>query len=196
MKSTFAPPNLSAAAVLTSLLAPVALFAQEHGAHGGEHHGPSLLIYWLNFSIYVAFVYFVARKPVTKFWTDRRAAIAAAVDESAAASKSADLRLAEAESRKAALGRELQSIEAAILKDGEREASAVVAAAEEKAKRIVESAADTIEIERHAARLSMRNEVAAEVLRRAEELLRRGHTADSDRALREQGLSGIGALLH
>jgi F-type H+-transporting ATPase subunit b len=112
--------------------------------------------YWLavllNFVVIAAVLFWAGRKYLPGAFRARTAAIQQALEEARKASEDANRRLAEVESRLAKLGDEIDAMKAAGETDLAAEESRIKAAAEEDARKIVESAEQEIAAAAKAAR--------------------------------------------
>jgi F-type H+-transporting ATPase subunit b len=112
--------------------------------------------YWLavllNFAVIAALMIWAARKYLPGAFRARTAAIQRAMEEARRASEDANRRLSEIESRLSKLGDEIAAMKAAGEKDLAAEEARIKAAAEEDARKIVESAEQEIAAAAKAAR--------------------------------------------
>jgi F-type H+-transporting ATPase subunit b len=112
--------------------------------------------YWLavllNFVVVAAVLGWAARKYLPGVFRDRTAAIQRAMEEARRASEDANRRLAQIESRLAKLGEEISTMKTAGEQDTAAEEARIKAAAEEDARKIVESAEQEIAAAAKAAR--------------------------------------------
>jgi F-type H+-transporting ATPase subunit b len=112
--------------------------------------------YWLavllNFVVVAAVLGWAARKYLPGMFRDRTLSIQRAMEEARRASVDANRRLGEIESRLARLGDEIDAMKAAGEKDMAAEEARIKAAAEEDARKIVESAGQEIAAAAKAAR--------------------------------------------
>lgn len=112
--------------------------------------------YWLavglNFAVIAGILFWAGRKFLPGAFRARTAAIQRAMEEARRASEDANRRLSEIESRLAKLGDEIAAMKAASDADLAAEEARIKAAAEEDARKIVESAEQEIEAAAKAAR--------------------------------------------
>jgi F-type H+-transporting ATPase subunit b len=112
--------------------------------------------YWLavllNFLVIAAVLVWASRKYLPGLFRDRTASIQRAIEEARRASADANRRLAEIESRLARLGDEIADMKATADKELAAEEARIKAAAEEDARKIVESAQQEIAAAAKAAR--------------------------------------------
>jgi len=98
-----------------------------------------LLLMGTNFLIVAAVIAWIARKNLPAFFRNRTAMIQKAMEEARQASAEANRRLAEIESRLSRLDAEIGEMRAAAEKEAAEEEERIKAAAEEDARKIVES---------------------------------------------------------
>jgi F-type H+-transporting ATPase subunit b len=112
--------------------------------------------YWLcvllNFAVIAIAIFWVAKKNLPGMFRNRTAEIQKAMQEARKASEDANRRLADIESRLSRLDAEIGTMRTAAEKEGAAEELRIKAAAEEDARRIVESAEQEIAAATKAAR--------------------------------------------
>ena len=112
--------------------------------------------YWLavilNFAIVAAVIFWFSKKNLPAMFRGRTATIQKSLEEARAASADANRRLAEIESRLQHLGEEISQMNATAESSAAAEDARIKAAAEEDARRIVESAQQDIAAAARAAR--------------------------------------------
>lgn len=128
--------------------------AGEEGSAQFKHSGPVrwiskvtgldleasyLLGMGINFAIIVGVIFWASRKSLPTFLRNRTAMIQKAMQEARLASEDANRRLAEIESRLSRLDTEIGEMRAAAEKDGAAEEERIKAAAEEDARKIIDS---------------------------------------------------------
>jgi F-type H+-transporting ATPase subunit b len=104
--------------------------------------------YWLcvlcNFALIAGTIIYFSKKNLPSLFRNRTATIQKAMQEARLASEEANRRLAEIESRLSRLGAEIAGMTATAEKEGVAEGARIKAAAEEDARKIVESAEQEI----------------------------------------------------
>jgi F-type H+-transporting ATPase subunit b len=178
---------------LALLLAAGAAQAEsaEHGAaageHGGEHHGidPGTLgLQVLNFGVLLFLLIKFGGGAINKSLRARHEQLKADLDEANRLREAAEARFKLQEKRLANLEQELEAMRQAILKEAEYEKTRIIAAAEEKSKRVQDDTRFQLEQQVKEAELRFRAEVAQAALKIADELLRRSvNTADEQRLI-------------
>ena len=104
------------------------------------------------------------------------------MDEAARLRAAAELRFKEQEKRLANLEQELEAMRQAILREAEHEKARIIAAAEEKSRRVQDETRFLLDQQIKEAEARFRAEVAQAALKIADELLRRSvNTADEQR---------------
>jgi F-type H+-transporting ATPase subunit b len=114
-----------------------------------KHTGLSLeYAYWLsvlvNFAIVAGLIFWLSKKNLPGMFRNRTASIQKAMEEARKASEEANRRLADIEARLARLGEEIGGMRAAAEREAAAEEARIKAAAQEDARKIVESAEQEI----------------------------------------------------
>lgn len=161
----------------------------EHGEGAGEHapsiSGKSLALQLLNFGVLLAILIKFGGGAINKALAGRHAQLKAEIAAASAARTEAEARLRKQEARLAGLELEIAAMRAGIKQEAEVEKARLIAAAEERAKRIREETAFVIEQQIKEAQVIVRRDVAENALRIAEEILRRAIDANDQRRLLE-----------
>ena len=179
------------------ITASIAL-AESSSGHGGEantsHHGPSLLLLWLNFAIYSVVMYQLLKKPLSEMWHGRRHRIAEAVER-------ASKLLSEAQSTHERLVAEetnlpirLNSIREELISAAEEESREILDSARERASRLLNQARQLAEAERNRRIEAIRRDFARLVIARAEELVKSQISAETDVHIRRVALENESGL--
>jgi F-type H+-transporting ATPase subunit b len=161
------------AATAFLLLPALALAA---GGEHGEHHGidaKRLALQLLNFGVLVALLGFFGGKAVNKALASRHEQMKKDLEEASQARTAAEARLAQQERRMGNLEKEIAALRASIKAEAINEEQRLVAAAEEKARRIQDETRFLLEQQVKEAELRFRAEVAGTAVRVAEEIVRR-----------------------
>jgi F-type H+-transporting ATPase subunit b len=120
--------------------------------------------YWLcmliNFGIVAGFIFWVSKKHLPPAFRNRTASIQRAMQEARRASEDANRRLSEIEARLSRLDNEIAGMRATAEQELAEEETRIKAAAEEDARRIVESAAREIDAATKAARRELAEHAA------------------------------------
>jgi len=170
------PKVLFAAYLSTFALVPgVALAA---GGGGAPHMDQ---IYQVgNFTLLIAVVFFVARKPVVAYFKDRRVQIKNDLDQAAALLSTAEDRQAEIQGRLRDLQSQLDEIREISKQRAEEESERILEKAQEAAARIKSDALEATSQELLRARRELRAEAAGLAIELAGEILKE-QVGDSDR---------------
>lgn len=192
-------------AVLALLLCAAVTHAEEHGesagghagAHGGGH---SKEINWwkadvvappvgwliVDFAILFGALYFILRKPLGAYLTNRRATMKDQIDEAGKVKAEIEAKHRDVLARLAAVDQTVKDITASFASRGEDEKRRLIEAAEHLRQAIELSAKETIEREVTAAKGRIRAEVTRSAGAIAEELLKKHlKPDDNDRFVRE-----------
>jgi len=184
------------AALLFMLLLPTVTLA----AGGGDHQVDSGVILkdfiWrcINFAVLVGLLVYFVRKPIRNALHNRRAEIEKTLADAAAARDAAEARAKEYQEKLAKAAAEIESIYAAIRREGELERDKILASAREMAAKI-ELEADAKAASAVArARLELRAEAARLAVQLAEELLAKNVTAADQKRLVDEYMQKVGEL--
>jgi len=165
--------------IRTALTATIGLlFATPALASGGEDAG--LLYPIINLVLLIAALVYFARKPVVKFFNDRRGDIQNDLKKSSDLLAEAEAKFANWQRKLIDLEQELETIREASRQRAENERANIIADATASAKRIRADATAAIEQELRRSRAVLREEAADLALELAENLLR-GQVNDGDR---------------
>ncbi len=168
---------------------------EEHGAGHSEEapsvDGKKLALQLLNFGVLLAILIKFGGGAVNKALAGRHEQLKAEVAAASAARAQAEARLKKQDERLAGLEREIANMRAGLRAEAEVEKATLIAAAEERAKRIREETAFVVEQQIKEAQVALRREVADSALRIAEDTLRRGVTAEDQRRMVEGFMSEV-----
>ncbi len=172
-------------AALASLVLSAPAFASEaeerHAASAGE-----LIFPFLNFLLFLFLIYKFVLPMARDYFKNRRASIAAAINEADEAKGRGEALLADFRSRLARLGDELRMIREALRADAEREKAKLLEEAAETARRIKADGDFLAEQEVRLARQELRREIVERAAQTAERLVRENLTpADQKRIVGE-----------
>ena len=164
-------------ALLLTLLGAPALAAAE------GHAGPTLSeLLWQagNLALLLGVIFYFARKPIQKFFADRRDAIRGELDEAAQLLEQAESRYAEWQRKLIALDDELETIRATSRQRAEEERESILADARDGAERIQRDASAAVEQELRRAQAQLRREASDLAVELAEKILKE-EVSDGDR---------------
>ena len=161
--------------------------AYASAAAEAEHHTPSINDIWfplINFLIYAFIIVKFALPLIRDFLKTRREEIVAKLAEASAKKQAAEALVRDYRSRLAGLGKEVQSLQAALREDGEREKSRLVSEAQATAVKITQDANFLADQEVKTARQKLREEIADEAEATARQLIEHNiSTADQSRLI-------------
>jgi F-type H+-transporting ATPase subunit b len=164
-----------------SLFFAAAAFAAEEGAKPGE--GPTEIFKWINFGIVaIALIWLFAKKGAPWF-RGNAANISSAITKAQAAKAEADRQLKDAEQRLARLEQEVHSIRAEAQKDAAAEAERIRTLAKSDVEKVGVAAKAEIEAAERAARLELKAIAAKLAVDRAESLVSKQLTPQTQDAL-------------
>jgi F-type H+-transporting ATPase subunit b len=180
------------------VVAPVAVASEdEHAAssdHGDGHHGldpKRLALQLLNFAVLAAILGFFGGKAINKALASRHEQMKRDLEEAAQARTAAEGRLAHQERRMANLEKEIAALRASIKEEAVNEEQRLVAAAEEKARRIQDETRFLLDQQVKEAELRFRAEVAGTAVRVAEEIVRRSVKPEDTTRLQQSFIADL-----
>jgi F-type H+-transporting ATPase subunit b len=163
--------------------------AEAWAAGGAEHHTPEIsgiIFPLLNFLIYAGIIYYFAVPLIRSFLKSRHDEVLATVTEAAARKRNAEALVGDYRSRLAKLNQEIDSIQASLKAEGERDKARLLREAEGLAAKIKSDAQLLAEQEVMAAKHQVFLELAERAKASATELMRRHLSqADQDRLVEE-----------
>jgi F-type H+-transporting ATPase subunit b len=165
--------------------------AAEHAEEAPSINGKKLALQLLNFGVLLAILIKFGGGAINKALASRHEQLKAEVAAASEARAQAEARLKKQEERLAGLEREIAAMRAGIKAEAEVEKAQLIAAAEDRAKRIREETAFAVEQQVKEAQVALRREVADNALRIAEETLRRAVNADDQRRMVEGFMSEV-----
>jgi F-type H+-transporting ATPase subunit b len=178
-------------------VAPALAAGGEHeaaaGAHG-EHHGidgKRLALQLLNFGVLAAILGIFGGKAINKALAARHEQMKKDLEEASQARTAAETRLAHQERRMTNLEKEVAALRASIKEEAVNEEQRLVAAAEEKARRVQDETKFLMEQQVKEAELRFRAEVAGTAVKIAEELVRRSVKPEDTARLQQSFISDL-----
>jgi len=181
------------------------LLLAAEGAHGAEAKSPGFYETWFNISgfelwkfinlaIFVGFMIYVLKKPLSEAFKAKREAIRSELIKAEEAKQAALAQLTSAEAKLVSLNTE----KADVLKRAQAEADAekanIAAATESEVEKMRTQAEGEISRLAQQTRAELRRFSAEESVRLAEEKLRGKISADNDAVLVKSGIQAIGGL--
>lgn len=173
--------SLIAVAFALGVYAAPALAAANPQEEAGSTTG--WIYRWINFLIFVAVLVWVFVKKTPPYFRGRQEAIAAAIAESARAREEAERQQREAEAKMATLDKQVEELRARARRESGAEALRIRALAQEDAKRIELAGQVEIRAAERAAQLELQTIAARRAIDRAETLLERQMTQQTDASL-------------
>ncbi len=176
-------------ALVTVILAPVALWAAEGHGEGGEIHvnwwkwdmaTPPVGWFIFDFICFVALLVYLTRKPFRDAMITRSNAIKRAIDDNQSAFDKAKAEYDKTRDKLAAVDREVQALIAKVKEDGAYERERIIESAKSYSARMREDVKGIIANEANAAKVRLQRSVASRALEVAEQLLVANIT-DADR---------------
>ena len=166
----------------------------DHAAAGGEHaaagehgapalDGGRLAAQFFNFAALIAILYFAGRKPVSKALLARHEQLKSELAAAAEVRAAAQARLEKQEKRLAALEHEIADIVSGVKQEAEAEKVRMIAAAEDRARRIREEATFMIDQQVKEAEVQLRREAARAAVDAAEKVVRANFGAGDQQRL-------------
>lgn len=188
--------------MLAFFLNTLFLFASGGDAKGGymEFYNQYLNIpgfeawKFLNLAIFIAFIVYVARKPLSEAFKAKRDAIRAELIRAEEEKKAALARLTSAEARLASLDNERQLILNKAKAEADAETNRIAEAAELEAAKLREQTSGEIARLAAVTRVELKRFSAEESIRLATEKLRSKIDANADANLVKSGIQAIGGL--
>jgi F-type H+-transporting ATPase subunit b len=154
-------------------------------------NGKKLALQLLNFGVLLAILIKFGGGAVNKALSSRHDQLKAEVAAASEARAQAEARLRKQEERLGGLEREIAAMRAGIKAEAEVEKAQLIAAAEDRAKRIREETAFVVDQQIKEAQVALRREVADNAMRIAEETLRRSVNAEDQRRMVEGFMSEV-----
>ncbi len=151
-----------------------------------------ILLHAFNFVILAAGLTFLLFKPVRKFMREREEKYKKSAEEHAARVAETARLEEERKQKLAGIDAELEEHRGQVIAQAEERGRRIVAEAEERARGELEENRRRMEKERAACMAGAGDEIADMVVRSAEKLLASKSSAESDRALYDEFLKGIG----
>jgi F-type H+-transporting ATPase subunit b len=185
-----------ALALLSALAIPALVLA----SGGAEHQVDSGVIIkdfvWrcLNFAVMVGLLVYFVRKPIRNGLQSRRAEIEKTLADAAAARDAAEAKALEYQEKLAKASGEIESIYAAIRREGELERDKILVSAREMAVKIEQEADAKAASAVARARTELRAEAARLAVELAEELLAKSVTTADQKRLIDEYMQKVGEL--
>jgi F-type H+-transporting ATPase subunit b len=164
-------------------------------ATGAEHHAPSIWDVWWPFWNFVIYAIIIAKFAVPRareFLNTRREEVVSTISQAAAKKQTAEARVSEYKAKLAGLDKEIQSLQATLRQEAEREKSKLISEAQAMAVKIKEDASFLGDQEVKVARQRIREELASQAEMTARELVRRNLSPEDQSRLVQDFIQSIG----
>jgi F-type H+-transporting ATPase subunit b len=171
------------------------LWAAEAASHGAEHHAPSINDIWWplgNFLIYAFIIVKFALPLVRDFLKTRREEVVSAIAQASAKKQAAEAFVGEYKTKIAGLDQQIQTLQATLRDEGEREKTRLVSEAQSLALKIKEDTQFLADQEVKIARQQLRQEIANQAEAAARELIQRNLSAADQHRLAQEFIDSIG----
>jgi F-type H+-transporting ATPase subunit b len=185
------------AAKLLELFVTAQVWAGEAAEHGAEHHAPSINDIWFplgNFLIYLFIIVKFALPLVRDFLKSRREEVVSTIAEASAKKQAAEAVVNDFKVKLAGLDKEIQSMQAALRDEGEREKAKLVTEAQTTAVKIKEDAQFLADQEVKIAKQKVRQDLADHAEAVARELVQRNLSVADQVRLADEFLQNIGQV--
>lgn len=182
-----------ACAFLFSIFSPViAVSAEEGAAHGEEGwDAGSEVPRMVNFVIIVVMLWFFLRKPIARYFANRREEIQRQLEEAVRAREGAEAKLEEYQGKVSNLEKELASMRTESEEERERLRQVLLEEARKSADRVLEQARLNIELERKRAVDSLKTEASLLALELAEGLLKENISPEDRARINRECIEGL-----
>ena len=171
------------------------LWASEAASHGAEHHAPPItdvIFPALNFLIYAFIIVKYALPAVRSFLKSRREEVIATMSQASAKLAAAQGMVDEYQAKLAAVDREVQTLQATLRDEGERDKAKLLADANAMAAKVKDDARILADQEVKMARQKIREEMAIQAEATARALLQRNLSVDDQNRLADEFIQSIG----
>jgi len=168
---------------------------QAWAAGGAEHHAPPItdvIFPALDFLIYAFIIFKYALPAVRGFLKNRREEVIATMTQASAKKAAAQALVDEYKTKLAAVDREVQSLQATLRDEGERDKAKLIGDATAMAAKIKEDARVLADQEVKMARQKIREEMAIQAEATARALLQRNLSVDDQNRLADEFIQSIG----
>ena len=169
--------------------------AQAWAAGGGGHHTPSItdvIFPALNFLIYAFIIVKYALPAVRSFLKSRREEVITTMSQASAKKAAAQALVDEYKTKLASVDRDVQTLQAALRDEGERDKAKLISDANAMAAKIKADAAVLADQEVKMARQQIREEMAQQAETTARALLQRNLSVDDQNRLADEFIQSIG----
>ncbi|MEO6163292.1 MAG: ATP synthase F0 subunit B [Candidatus Binatia bacterium] len=169
--------------------------AQAWAAGGAEHHAPSItevIFPALNFLIYAFIIVKFALPPVRSYLQNRRDEVVATMAQASAKKAAAQALVDEYKTKLAAVDQQVQSLQATLRDEGERDKTKLVGEANAMAAKIKADASILADQEVKMARQKIREDMAVQAEAAARALLQSNLSAEDQNRLADEFIQSLG----
>ena len=163
------------------------------GGHGEVHNNWLEIDTWktLNFAVLIIALFFLAKKPAANFFSSRTTGIEDEIRVLEEKKAEAERKLAEYQAKFKNLDQESQKIVEEYIKQGEEAKVRILAEAEEQSTKLEQMAKRNIEQEFKAAKIKLQQEIADQIMVKAEELIQTSISSDDQNKLVDEYLEKV-----
>lgn len=173
------------------LLAPALASSAWASGEGGASPWPDLIVRTIVFAVFLGLLIFLLRKPVGKFFADRRENIATTLEYLETQEKNLQEQLEIMARKMDELAAEREDMIAKFEEEGRQERDKLIAEAKTAAERIRQQAEATLAQEIAQAKAELKIRVASAAARLAGELLNKSVTPEDQKRLAEDFMSQV-----
>lgn len=173
---------------------PMQVWAEQGKAHTGSFS--DLAIFWLNFIVYIAVMYFLLRKPFPVLWAKRRAGIEQGVRASAAELDRAKATLQQSQQKLNNLENDIARLREEMRSETQAEQKALEAYGKVKSEKILARARDNYVAEKRSLEQKLQHEISEMALKLVRERLSSELSSDADKIWRDAALKNVKELVH
>ena len=181
--------------LIVFLLIPSFVFAASGGDAG--HHEPALadtFIFWVNFIISVAILYFILRKPLSKGLDARKRNLESSILQSERELEQAKAKLTETENLLKGLDSEVEEIKEKAKKEILNENNKILNDAKNQSVKIIENAKVSAQNELNSMNKKLQAEFGEKVYELALEKLKNSFSPEQDKEYRKAAYKGLKAM--
>lgn len=155
-----------------------------------------LSIYWINFIVYCAGMYFILRKPALSAWSARREAIKLSAEKNKVDLDLAMKQLNASQEKLKNVSKEAEQLRAAIVKEATLESESIIALAKIGGQKTMQRSKDAVEKEKQLGMRAIERSIVAEALKKVEEKLKNSQLAFADDKLVEKAFVSASELIN
>ncbi|MDL2260435.1 ATP synthase F0 subunit B [Deltaproteobacteria bacterium OttesenSCG-928-K17] len=181
---------------LSFIVAALILSSVPALASGGysEAQIKDILLRLMNFAVFFAFLFYVARKPIAKFFAERREGIARNLEYLETQARNLEEQTEIMNRQIADIASERDAIIAKYERQGQKEAERIIAEAKLSAEAIVQKTQAAMELEIKAARQTLTREIVRLSTQAATELVKSNINQDDQKRLTSEFMDQVATL--